>query len=184
MSGANEPGAGLSSTRLAPTTRADGLSQKDAAMANKSMKLVEAQMKQTNETHEASRLRVRNRMLPTTIGLALALLLAPAASAQSDKDLAQEIFDTMVKLPGNKPGYRLVHAKGIVCKGTFTPSNEAPAISRAEHFRGAAVPATVRFSDAAPSPTIPDISPDSAPRGMAIRFSPPGSKERLCCRYW
>ena len=44
-----------------------------------------------------------------------------AAAPQSDKDLAQQIFDTMVQLPGNKTGNRLVHAKGIVCQGTFTP---------------------------------------------------------------
>ena len=37
------------------------------------------------------------------------------ASQADDKDLAQQ--DTMVQLPGNKPGNRLVHAKGIVCQG-------------------------------------------------------------------
>ena len=39
MSGVNEPGAGLSSSWAAPPTQADGLPEKDAAMADKSMKL-------------------------------------------------------------------------------------------------------------------------------------------------
>jgi catalase len=91
-----------------------------------------------------------------------------------DKDIAQQIFDLMVKLPGGKPGFRPVHAKGIVCQGTFAPSRDAATISKAAHFQGAPVPITVRFSDGAPDPSIPDNSPDAGPRGMAIRFHLPG----------
>ena len=90
----------------------------------------------------------------------------------TDNDIAQQIFDIMVRAPGNKPGYRPVHAKGLVCQGTFAPSREAAALSRAAHFQGE-VPVTVRFSDAAPNPSIPDTSPDASPRGMAIRFQLP-----------
>jgi catalase len=90
---------------------------------------------------------------------------------QSLQDLAQQIFDTMLEVPGTTAGYRVVHAKGIVCEGTFTASKEASAISRAAQFKGGTVPLTIRFSDAAPSPTIPDSSPDAQPRGMAIRFN-------------
>ena len=91
-----------------------------------------------------------------------------------DKDIAQQIFDLMVKLPGGKPGYRPVHAKGIVCQGTFAPSKDAATISKAAHFQGAPVLVTVRFSDGAPDPSIPDNSPDAGPRGMAVRFHLPG----------
>jgi catalase len=91
----------------------------------------------------------------------------------TDKDIAQQIFDIMVRAPGNKPGYRPVHAKGLVCQGTFAPSREAAALSKAAHFQGA-VPVTVRFSDGGPDPSIPDNSPDAGPRGMAIRFKLPG----------
>ena len=91
-----------------------------------------------------------------------------------NNDLAQQIFDIMVRAPGNKPGYRPVHAKGIVCQGTFAPSREAMTLSKAAHFQGASVPVTVRFSDGAPDPSIPDNSPDASPRGMAIRFQLPG----------
>jgi Catalase len=83
----------------------------------------------------------------------------------------------MVQLPGNKPGHRLVHAKGIVSQGTFAPSKDAAAVSRAAHFNDATVPVIVRFSDDAPNPGIADSSPDSAPFGMAIRFKLSDGKE-------
>lgn len=95
--------------------------------------------------------------------------LEPTAGA----DLAQRIFNIMVRAPGNTPGYRPVHAKGLVCQGTFAPSREGASLCKAAHFQGA-VPVTVRFSDGAPDPSIPDNSPDASPRGMAIRFELPG----------
>ena len=66
--------------------------------------------------------------MPLTLMLLGVALVAPidfGAAPDADKDLAQQIFDTMVQLPGNKPGNRLVHAKGIVCQGTFAPSKNA-----------------------------------------------------------
>ncbi|HTH47581.1 MAG TPA: catalase family peroxidase [Candidatus Limnocylindria bacterium] len=98
----------------------------------------------------------------------------PVIAARSDKELAREIFETMLRVHGNQPGHRTVHAKGIVCQGTFTPSAEAANLSKAAHFQGTAVPVTARFSDGAPDPSIPDNSPDGGPRGLAIRFQPPG----------
>jgi len=95
------------------------------------------------------------------------------AEPAADKSLTQQIFDTMVQ-EGAKPGYRVAHAKGIVCKGTFAPSKAAAALSKAAHFRGASVPVTVRFSNAAHDPSTPDNSPQAGPRGMAIRFGLPG----------
>ena len=94
-----------------------------------------------------------------------------------DKSLAQQIFETMLQVPGTNPGYRAAHAKGIVCEGTFAPSKGAVALSKAAHFQGASVPVTVRFSNAAPDPFIPDNSPNTGPRGMAIRFSLTGGGE-------
>jgi catalase len=114
---------------------------------------------------------------PTLLALTLIVPNHLHAGQVADKDLAQQIFDTMVQLPGNKPGHRLVHAKGIVCQGTFVPSKHAAAISRAAHFNGATVPVIIRFSDDAPDPGIADASPDSQPIGMAIRFEPSGGKE-------
>jgi catalase len=108
------------------------------------------------------------------LGLALAMILAQsalqAAPQQSQQDLAQEIFDTMVKIPGAKPATRPVHAKGIVCEGTFTATKAAAGLSSAAHLQGKPVPVTIRFSDGAPDPSIPDNSPNANPRGIAIRF--------------
>src|SRR4051812_30234227 len=90
---------------------------------------------------------------------------------QAEQDLAQQIFETMIKVPGMTSGHRPVHAKGIVCEGTFVPSREAKAISRAELWESAQTPVTVRFSNGSPVPTVSDISPEAGPRGMAIRFN-------------
>src|ERR1700744_1100178 len=99
------------------------------------------------------------------------------AAGSNIDDLAQQIFETMLKVSGDKPGLRPVHAKGIVCQGTFTPSAAATGLSKAAHFQGAPVPVTVRFSDAPPDPMIPDNSSDAGPRGIAIRFKPSNGKE-------
>jgi catalase len=100
-----------------------------------------------------------------------------AAPPADQDDLAQQIFDTMVQVHGVAPGFRPVHAKGLVCHGTFTPSPEAATLSKAAHFNGASIPITVRFSDGAPDPIIPDNSANAGPRGMAIRFTLPGGAE-------
>jgi catalase len=100
-----------------------------------------------------------------------------AADGQDDKSLAEQIFETMIQVPGNNPGYRAVHAKGVVCEGTFTPSKDAATLSKAAHFQGGSSAVTVRFSDASPDPFIPDNSPNVGPRGMAIRFSLPDGGE-------
>ncbi|MGI8432940.1 MAG: catalase family peroxidase [Chthoniobacterales bacterium] len=109
---------------------------------------------------------------------ALSLSLAGLeASPAVDQELAQQILDTMLQVHGVQPGFRPVHAKGVVCEGTFTASKEAAALSRAAHFQGDTVPVTVRFSDGAPDPHVPDFSPEAGPRGLAIRFLLPGGEK-------
>lgn len=113
------------------------------------------------------------------IAFAVAMVFAQAAlwaAPQSPDDLAQQIFDTMLKVHGTKPRTRPVHAKGVVCEGTFAPTPAAAALSRAGHFQSAKVGVTVRFSDGAPDPSIPDNSPNAYPRGVAIRFALPGGE--------
>jgi catalase len=93
----------------------------------------------------------------------------PAAS------LPQQIADQMVQLNGGiHTGFRFNHAKGIVVSGSFTPTAQAKSVSRAAHFSGPPVPATVRFSNAPGMPVNADNDPRSGPRGMAIRFNLPG----------
>jgi len=72
---------------------------------------------------------------------------------------------------GIHPGFRPAHAKGIVLTGVFTPSSEAASLTRAPHLQRDSTPVTVRFSDFAGIPTIPDNAAQGAsPRGCAIRF--------------
>jgi catalase len=72
---------------------------------------------------------------------------------------------------GVHPGFRPAHAKGILLKGTFTPSAEAASLTRAPHLHRGSTPVTVRFSDFAGIPTVADNDPQGAgPRGFAVRF--------------
>jgi catalase len=88
--------------------------------------------------------------------------------------LAEQTADLFLKAFGSHPGFRLAHAKGIVCEGTFEASPAAKELSRAAHFSGKPVPVTVRFSDGTGVPQIPDGDPHSNPKGMAIAFKLPG----------
>ncbi len=106
-------------------------------------------------------------------GGALWAAAAPGADGD-DKSLAQQIFEAMAQDPGTKPGYRVAHAKGIVCEGTFVPSTGAAKLSKAAHFQGGSVPVTIRFSDGSADPFVPDNSHTAGPRGMAVRFTLPG----------
>ena len=110
--------------------------------------------------------------------LAVAALNGTLAGEEtSDKDLAHQIFETMLKAPGVQPGHRLVHAKGLACRGSFEPSADARKLSKASHFAGPSVPVTVRFSDGSADPMIPDGSPHAGTQGMAVRFHLPGDAE-------
>jgi catalase len=72
---------------------------------------------------------------------------------------------------GVHPGFRPAHAKGILLRGTFTPSPEAASLTRAPHLHRSSTPVTVRFSDFAGIPAVADNDPRSAsPRGLAVRF--------------
>jgi catalase len=90
--------------------------------------------------------------------------------------LWEEIVDALNAVNGGPyPGHRAVHAKGTVCKGTFTPTPEASKLSRAAHLQGDPVEATIRFSNASGSPHTPDSDP-LAGRGMAVKFHLPAGE--------
>jgi catalase len=88
----------------------------------------------------------------------------------------EDIVDALEAVNGGPhPGFRAVHAKGTVCKGTFTPTTEATTLSRAAHLQGDPVEATVRFSNASGDPQTSDANP-IAGRGMAVKFHLPGGE--------
>ncbi len=85
------------------------------------------------------------------------------------KNAVEEVVDTQRKLAGPQPGFRPVHAKGIVCTGTFTGTPEAKAITKAAHLQGQSVSVTVRFANASGNPQAKDGMPGN--RSMSVKFS-------------
>jgi catalase len=84
--------------------------------------------------------------------------------------LPQQVLDALDALPGLHPGSRPVHAKGLMCAGTFTPAPEAAQLTRAPHASRPSTPVTVRYSNASGVPASLDNDPQSGPRGIAVRF--------------
>jgi catalase len=76
--------------------------------------------------------------------------------------------DAMNDRFGSHAGYRALHAKGTLCKGSFTATPEAARLTRAAHMQGDPVEATVRFSNGSGDPGTPDYAPEV--RGMAAKF--------------
>ena len=72
---------------------------------------------------------------------------------------------------GIHAGFRPAHAKGILLNGSFTPAAEAASLTHAPHIQRSSTPVSVRFSNFAGIPSIPDNHPlGASPRGCAIRF--------------
>ena len=86
--------------------------------------------------------------------------------------LSRNVIEGFDKADGGvHPGFRPAHAKGILLTGTFTPSSDAVSLTRAPHIQRSSTPVTVRLSDFAGIPTVPDNDAQNAsPRGCAIRF--------------
>ncbi len=84
--------------------------------------------------------------------------------------LANDLIAQFDAIFGEHPGFRPAHAKGMLLTGTFTPSAEAAALTRAPHIARESTPVTVRFSNSTGLPLVPDNDPNANPRGIAIRF--------------
>ena len=84
--------------------------------------------------------------------------------------LANDLLEQIDVIFGLHPGFRPVHAKGIMLTGTFTPSREAASLTRAPHITRDGTAVTARLSDGTGLPSIPDNDPNANPRGLAIRF--------------
>jgi catalase len=99
--------------------------------------------------------------------------MAPATqkrSAPSDA-LIQDLLASFDAVFGLHAGFRPVHAKGVMCAGTFTPSPAASELTRAPHITRPSTRVIARLSNFAGIPDIPDNHAEAAsPRGMAIRF--------------
>jgi catalase len=96
----------------------------------------------------------------------------PLTTDEKLLNLSRDVVAAFDKADGGvHPGFRPAHAKGILLTGAFTPSKEALSLTRAPHIQRPSTPVTVRLSDFAGIPTVPDNDPQGAsPRGCAIRF--------------
>src|SRR5437879_957685 len=82
---------------------------------------------------------------------------------------------------GRHEGHRALHAKGTLCKGTFSASPEAARLTRAGHMQDQPVDVTVRFSNGSGDPGSPDYAQDV--RGMAVKFYlPDGSRTDIAAQ--
>ena len=89
-------------------------------------------------------------------------------SPKAGIDAANAVF-------GRHPGYRALHAKGTLLKGTFTATPEGARLTRAAHMQGETIPVTVRVSNGGGNPDEPDYKPDV--RGLAVKlYLPDGSR--------
>jgi len=90
------------------------------------------------------------------------------ATSGTPDSVIRDIVDAMRALAGKQPGFRPVHAKGLVCAGTFRASADAARISRAPHFTGRPIPVVVRFANSSGNPDVHDGVPNV--RSMAVKF--------------
>ena len=90
------------------------------------------------------------------------------SESAASPDVVAQLEETMRTLAGPHPGFRPVHAKGIVCSGTFRASAGARAVSRALHLQGQAVPTVMRFSNSSGDPNVHDGIPNA--RALAVKF--------------
>jgi catalase len=81
---------------------------------------------------------------------------------------AADLVDALNGLFGKHADARAAHTKGICLSGKFTPSAEAPKLSKAAHF-AKEVPIRARFSLGGGDPKAPDNAQDNV-RGLAVKF--------------
>ncbi len=84
--------------------------------------------------------------------------------------LSRRVIQAFDNVNGYHPGFRPAHAKGTLLSGSFLPSLAGSSLTRAPHLSHDFTRVSVRFSDFAGIPTVPDYSEDASPRGCAIRF--------------
>jgi catalase len=95
----------------------------------------------------------------------------PLPTDQSIVSLSERLIAQFDTIFGVHPGFRPAHARGLLLKGTFIPTNDASTLSSAPHFHQSSTPITVRFSNSTGIPLLPDTDPNANPRGFAVRFN-------------
>lgn len=96
---------------------------------------------------------------------ALLMLVGPATAEEADNEAT---VNALFAAGGNHQKVRASGAKGICVSGTFTPSADAPTLSKAPHF-AKSVPVTARFSMGGSNPKVSDKAKPIT-RGFAMRL--------------
>ncbi len=103
------------------------------------------------------------------LGAIGALILAGSVVAAFAADpTPADLVDALNSVFGKHPGDRAAHTKGFCLTGQFTPSADAPKLSKAPHF-AKPVPVVARFSLGGGDPKAPDNAQDNV-RGFAVKF--------------
>ena len=93
------------------------------------------------------------------------------AGSAAPSTVVAQIVETMRALAGPHPGFRPVHAKGVVCSGVFRGVPDARRMSRAPHLQGQPIPVVVRFAHGSGNPDVHDGTPGV--RSLAVKFQLP-----------
>lgn len=102
--------------------------------------------------------------------LATILAIAPSWSPRADDTDPEVLVNAMQGVFGEHAGKRRGHANGFCVKGSFVPTSEAAALSKAKHFSGKGPwPVVGRFSMGGGNPVAPNNGKGSA-RGVALHF--------------
>jgi catalase len=110
----------------------------------------------------------RHIAIEALAGLAGAFVFAAVATRAQEPPRPDQLVDALNGVFGKHPGDRAAHTKGICLTGRFTPSPEAPSLSKAPQF---AKPVGIigRFSLGGGNPQAPDNAQDNV-RGLAVHF--------------
>jgi catalase len=88
---------------------------------------------------------------------------------------SEHAIDTVNEVFGRHKGFRALHAKGTLCKASFTAAPDVARLTRAAHMQGQSLPANIRFSNGSGNPEHPDFNPDV--RGLGVKiYLPDGSR--------
>ncbi len=101
--------------------------------------------------------------------------MASPTPGAAEKNLYEQVIDALNSIFGSHPGFRPVHAKGVLYEGTFQATKQARSLTRAPHMQGQPVRVHVRFSNFSGGPAVRDSDPMASPHGMAIRFQLEGN---------
>ena len=112
-------------------------------------------------------MRLRRIAIETLAGLVGVAVLAAVAAAQ-EPPRPDQLVDALNGVFGKHAGDRAAHTKGTCLTGKFTPSPDAPGLSKAPQF-ARPVPITARFSLGGGNPQAADNAQDNV-RGIAVRF--------------